>query len=355
MAGRAGRLGFEAEGKSVVLADTPMERSRLYRKFVEGEPEPITSSFNEREPETWLVRLLAQVQKTTQDQAVELIANTFGGYLASLRQPGWAASIDGQLRELLAHMEADGLVEDDGDGHIRLSVLGFACGQSPLALRSAMQLIGLLRNLGPGELTPENLMVLVQALPEQDDRYTPMGKTNSESVRARDAAQRFGQHTSELLGQRAPAENGFYARCKRALILGDWTDGVAVEEIENRYTANPFSPVGHGDIRGLADSTRFYMASAVRIASILFDGVGPSEEEMDRQLKSLDLGLPGDVLWLADLGLGLDRGESLALHSASIRTLEELDNMDEEVLNALVGIGRANQIRALLKATAQAT
>lgn len=268
MAGRAGRLGFEAQGKAIVLADTGMERSRLYRKYVEGEPEPIKSSFKERQPETWLIRLLAQVQQATRDQAVELIANTFGGYLANLKQPGWIASMEGDLHDLLARMEADGLIEDDDDGHIRLSVLGRACGESPLALRSAMRLIEMLRLIGPDELTPENLMVLVQALPEQDDRYTPMGRPNAESVRASDAARRFGHKITRLLQQRAPVENGLYARCKRALILGDWTDGFAVEAIEEHYTANPFVPVGHGDIRGLADATRFYMASAARIASI---------------------------------------------------------------------------------------
>ncbi len=349
MAGRAGRLGFEPQGKAVVLADTGMERNRLYRRYVEGVPEPITSSFKEREPETWLIRLLAQVQRATREQAVELIANTFGGYLANLRQPGWIASMEAQLQDLLARMEADGLVEDDGDGHIRLSVLGRACGESPLALRSAMRLIEMLRQIAPDELTPEKLMVLVQTLPEQDDRYTPMGRENAESARAGEAARRFSHEISRLLQHRAPANNGYYARCKRALILGDWTDGVAVELIEDRYTANPFVPVRHGDIRGLADTTRFYMASAARIASIVYGGAGPTEEEIGLQLKRLDLGLPGDSLWLTDLGVGLARGECLALRDVGAQTAEELEAVSEAQLEALVGATRAKEIRLSLQ------
>ena len=50
MAGRAGRLGFEAEGKAILLADTPMERNQLFRQYVQGQPEVIRSSFNPNQP-----------------------------------------------------------------------------------------------------------------------------------------------------------------------------------------------------------------------------------------------------------------------------------------------------------------
>lgn len=354
MAGRAGRLGYEDQGKAVLLADTGMERGRLYRTYVEGEPEPITSSFDERAPETWLIRLLAQVKRVTRDQAVELIANTFGGYLANLRQPGWMASMEAALRNLLARMEADGLVEDDGDGHIRLNILGAVCGQSPLALESAMQLIEMLRRIGADNTTAEALMALVQALPEQDDRYTPMGKPLRESGRGGEAAQRYGRLVSGLLQQRAGSDSGYFARCKRALMLADWTDGIAVEEIENRYSANAFVRVGHGDIRGLADATRFYMASAARIAAVVHAGAGPQEDEIELHLKRLDLGLPAEALSLTELGIGFDRGEYLALHQAGLRTLEDLEALPEAQLASLVGSGRAEEIRSLLSAMRQA-
>jgi replicative superfamily II helicase len=90
MADGAGRLGYENEGKAIVLADTGMERDRLFARYLEGVAEPTSSSFDERALETWLIRLLAQVRRVTRDQAVEPIANTYGGYLANLARPGWA-------------------------------------------------------------------------------------------------------------------------------------------------------------------------------------------------------------------------------------------------------------------------
>jgi helicase len=89
-------------------------------------------------------------------------------------------------------MEAVGLIEPDGSHYIRLSILGHACGQSPLELESAMQLIEMLRLMQPDDLTPMTLMALVQALPEQDADYTPLGKGRSESNRPAEFYARFG-------------------------------------------------------------------------------------------------------------------------------------------------------------------
>src|SRR5205814_5917013 len=45
MAGRAGRLGFNEQGKSIIYAETPFERQALYRKYVLGQLESLHSSF----------------------------------------------------------------------------------------------------------------------------------------------------------------------------------------------------------------------------------------------------------------------------------------------------------------------
>jgi helicase len=62
MAGRAGRLGFIEQGKAILLADTPMEAGRLLHTYVEGTPERMVSSFDAASPDTWIIKLLAQVQ-----------------------------------------------------------------------------------------------------------------------------------------------------------------------------------------------------------------------------------------------------------------------------------------------------
>ncbi|NGN44964.1 hypothetical protein G6N74_28310 [Mesorhizobium sp. CGMCC 1.15528] len=90
MAGRAGRLGYETQGKAVALADTSFERDAKFRDYVLAPPEPIRSSFDPRNPATWVIRLFAQVRKVPRDGVIDLVCNTFGGFLANLRNPSWA-------------------------------------------------------------------------------------------------------------------------------------------------------------------------------------------------------------------------------------------------------------------------
>ena len=63
MAGRAGRLGLSEEGRSVLLAENAFERRNLFEKYVLGEPEPIRSSFDPADFDTWIIRLLTQVEE----------------------------------------------------------------------------------------------------------------------------------------------------------------------------------------------------------------------------------------------------------------------------------------------------
>lgn len=68
MAGRAGRLGFNEIGKAILLADTSMERARLFQRYVLGTPEDVRSSFEESAMPTWVLRLLSQVRGMRADE-----------------------------------------------------------------------------------------------------------------------------------------------------------------------------------------------------------------------------------------------------------------------------------------------
>src|SRR5699024_6946112 len=83
MAGRAGRLGFNEEGKSIILADNHYEREKLFRTYVMGSLEPLRSSFDVTQLNTWVARLLAQIDRIKRQEVVRLLMNTYGGYLAN--------------------------------------------------------------------------------------------------------------------------------------------------------------------------------------------------------------------------------------------------------------------------------
>lgn len=345
MAGRAGRLGFNEEGRSIILADNAYERRTLFDRYVTGQLEPFRSSFNARDLETWVVRLLAQIDRVPRNDVPRLLANTYGGYVANRNHPGWRAEIEQRAAALIVRMEELGLIEQD-DENLRLSLLGRACGSAALSFASAMSLVDLLRRIDPAELTAEKLLALIQAVPESDGGYTPMMKKGtSEAVRQRQAVDRFGAATIQHLQRNAKDTIDYYARCKRAALLWDWVHGVSVDEIERLYTTTPYQGrIGMGDVRKFADSTRFHLRSAHQIASVMLMGQGPDEAEIEVLLKQLEVGLPDDALTLLEIPFPLARGEYLALYQAGIRRPDEVWALEADALVALLGPSRAARI-----------
>ena len=149
MAGRAGRLGLANQGRSIMLAKNHIQRATLFAHYVRGQPEPIRSSFDPNELDTWLLRLLAQVQEVPRDAVVTLLANTYAGYLQTRASASWEPQMRVRVEGLLQRMLTLGLLEEEM-GFIRLSLLGRACGKSHIKFRSAMRLVEVLRRRSAG-------------------------------------------------------------------------------------------------------------------------------------------------------------------------------------------------------------
>ena len=345
MAGRAGRLGLATEGRSILLAGGGIERERLFAHYVRGRPEPIRSSFDTYELDTWILRLLTQVTEVPRDSVVALLANTYAGYLAARASASWESEIRGEVEDLLREMLALGLLEEEM-GRVRLSLLGTACGRSHLKLRSAMRLVELLRRRNFGTLTAGVLLALIHALPEFDEAYTPIFlKGRRETVWRHHVAERYGHDVASALQWGAPETMAYHARCKRVAVLRAWTEGTPIAEIESTFTVNPFYPIGAGDIRGFADLARLHLAAAFEIADILLLGPGPSAEDVERLLAQLETGIPATALGLLDLPVTLDRGAYLALHQVGLSNPTDIWAAGEERVRALVGNAVANALQ----------
>jgi replicative superfamily II helicase len=329
MAGRAGRLGIEEQGRSILLASGAVERKRLFEQYVRADPEPIQSSFDAEDLPTWILRLLAQVERVPEDEVVRLLASTYGGYLRRRTDPEWHEKMKERLQELLMRMRDLDLLEEQ-DGKIKLTLLGQACGESTLPFGEAMKLVEVLREVSGGrsidEITAKRLMALLQMLSESETGYTPLfkrGGSRKESAWQRDVTNYYSQAVTRALQKRAKDKYEYWARCKRAAILWEWIEGVPTRKIEDKYTINPYSgDIGAGEIRRFADNTRFNLQSAFDIANLLLLGKGPNEEEVDQLVKRLEVGLPESALGLLNLPARLTRGEYLELHSAGYTEAE---------------------------------
>ena len=347
MAGRAGRLGYNEEGRSIILADTPLERDQLFYKYVLAKPEPIRSSFDASALDTWVLRLLAQTKKVPKNDVVGLLANTYGGYIENRRQPGWQASTEARLSQLLFRMIELGIVEEEGD-LIRLTLLGQACGRSTLSFKSAMRLIQLLRN-NREQLSAERLLVLIQALPEADATYTPLMKRGQSENRWPHAVLKsYGHDLAQVLQQHADDGWAYIARCKRAMVIRAYIEGTSMEQIERDATTNPYQgKISAGHVRQFADAARFHIRPAYQIATVLLMTNGPSDVEIEVLLKRLEFGLPGDAIGLLEVPGQLPRGELLNLFRKGAKSAADVWQLTTETLQELLGKARATFLSKL--------
>jgi replicative superfamily II helicase len=344
MAGRAGRLGFNERGKSIIYAENYLERRNLFQKYVTGTLERLESSFDPREIDTWIVRLLAQVNQIQRSEVPRLLANTYAGYLQNRMNPGWRKQIEHEIADLLDRMISLQLIDVAGD-MVSLSLLGRACGRSSLSFASAMRLVDIVKAITPGSLNAVNLIALIQGLPREEMGYTPMMKKGTkESMRVGQASARFGGEIVGVLQRYAYDMYEFYGRCKRAAILFDWISGRRIEEIEAEFTTTPYSGrIEHGDIRRFADTTRFHLRSAADIFLILVPHSSIAQE-IDTILTRLEAGLPEGALGLLHSPVPLTRGEYIRIYEAGITTVDDLLGTPESILTTLLGKTRAKSV-----------
>ena len=356
MAGRAGRFGFNEEGTSIILSETPADTRRLLNQYVSGSPESLQSSFRPDNVDTWLLRLLAQPQvlNLPRSEVPRLLASTYGGFLATATDPGWRQRTTTYIEQLLDTMIQLGLAEQIGAG-LCLTPLVKVCGSSPLAFKSALRLIELIRSLQPGFINADNLLAFVQILDEADDAHTPMFKfkqSSKESIQAQRAATVFGDVIVRLLQRNARDSYVYWARCKRAAACWDWIYGVPVETIEQRYSVTPYQgKVSRGDIVRFADMTRWCLRSVHQIVALIYPSTAPSGDDIDALSKSLEVGLPKDSLDLLELPIRLTRGACLALRNAGYRTAEQVESADVHRLEPLIGRQNARTLIPEIEAT----
>src|SRR6202044_1019049 len=167
MAGRAGRLGYNESGKAIILADTPLERAQLFRKYVLGVPEDVRSSFHQRDLPTWTIRLLSQVRGVHATDIPGLLVNTFGGYSASRANPQWVAMVEGDITTFVSRLLHAGLAEQEGD-LVHLTLLGRACGASSLSFESSLRLVELMKQIDTTQTSPTQVLAIIQVLNEMD-------------------------------------------------------------------------------------------------------------------------------------------------------------------------------------------
>lgn len=346
MVGRAGRLGYNEKGRSIILANHSLEREQLFEKYVLGEPEALRSSFDEAHLETWLLRLLGQIKAVDRHEVPRLIANTYGGFLRARNEPGWRERMDRRFEDVIADLIGLELLEEE-DNRIRLTLLGRDCAHSALAFSSVKRWIRLVGQADAAHLTLERIMALMQVIKEMDDTYTPFFKNGKlERTWAYELSRRFDEPLARALQGGSDDPLDHFRRCKRVLVLTDWIKGVAVEDIETTYTNNLNVSMAYGDQLRIATNTRLYLRSLLGMTMTLRPAVLFADDEVNSLMRRLEVGLPNDALPLLEI-TGLNRGEYMTLYSRGIRSENAFWALEEHAMADLLGGQRAIAVQKL--------
>lgn len=346
MVGRAGRLGYNESGQSFIIANTPMERRQLFQHYVLGQPEAMRSSFVSGNLSTWVLRLLAQISRVGRREVATLLANTYGGYVEGRNNPNWRPQMDAQVENIIISLIRAGIAEQEGSV-LQLTLVGFACANSSLSFESILRLLHLLQLLNPATITLERLLALTQVLPELDETYTPLFKNgNKEKTWPYHAAQKLGNDLVQLYQRSLPDQIAYLRRAKRALLVEAWLEGDSLESLEQTYTNSTFVPVSYGDVRRIADATRYHFRSLVPIVQALHPMLLLEDEALNLLTTRLEVGLPVSALPLLNVPT-LNRGEILLLARHGIVDTSLPWAAVEPTAIELFGLERSQVIRSV--------
>lgn len=335
MVGRAGRLGFSETGKSFLVAPTPAEEYRLWRQYVLGKPEDLVSRFSDQEPLSLICRVLAtatasRISGMSGQELADFIKSSFGAH-----QRG-AGLTDVAIGNTLARLESAGLVEKVED-RFRLTELGKVAGELGVQVESVVRVGRALRGLSGASITGRVLLAAAQVTMELDEINFPIHrKSVQERQRWRSAVAGQGL-PGGLMRELSSADDAAYtARCKRLAAVTMWLDGTELRRIEESVLRHLPGENAAGPIRSSAERTRDLIGVVARVAGLIALDGGKLGADADVLSLRLELGIPGEVVWLAqELRRGFDRGDYLALVREGLASPDSLAAADPSVLQGM--------------------
>ena len=343
MAGRAGRLGYSARGRSILVSGGLRSKSSLFDRYVRAEPEAVSSSFRKDDVGTWVLRLLAQVRTVRPDGVADLLANTYGGFLQSKSSPDWQRRMRVRVAAALERLQAEDLLRMEG-GRASLTDVGLACGRSAFSLDSALKLVGLLRSASMPIQPAMSMLGLVQALPEADAVYTPLSWRGGGEPKWEPLVRgTYGAEVARAVADLVPVK-ARQSRCKRLMLLHEWISGCPMAQIEREFTLDRGAAVRAGNIRGMANLARYLLAGGSEIALALSPDYAPARQGFKEMQVRLEAGLPAEALGLLRLPARLDRGSYLALLRHGLTSRSEVAGLAPRRLREIVGKAAASRI-----------
>ncbi len=355
MVGRAGRLGFTAEGKSMIVCTSAAEEHEAWSHYVTRAPEPLASRFLDEDPLLLVLRVLAIAEASklpalSEGEVLDFIQKCFGMHQHRARSILGRSPSEDSIRGAIARLASAGLVETV-EGGVRLTELGRVAGELGAKVETVVRAAQLVRQCGASILDAAAIVATVQTFVELEEQWIP---ANSKSVKEK------ARWLGEVRGARLPGaiqssltnHEASLQRCKRFVAAMRWIEGVEMDAIERELLQHHREDDAAGAIRSVAERTRDFVPVLGRIVQAL--GIADLEESalFDDLRIRLELGLPEGAVDLARfLGNRCTRADYLRLLRAGLRTEDAIAACTDEVLIAtLVDPAKVSTVRSALAA-----
>jgi len=348
MGGRAGRYGEgHAFGRSILVAATPFDQETLWRRYVEGERDPIAPRLAKEPLENPVLRLVAsQFCRHERELALFLDATPSGQWV--WREYKTPDEIELGICAAVNRCVDMGALQRTEDGRLEATPLGMAVARKGLSLGAARELEQWIAEsetrtwneldlLLAAALTPDAALFNVQLTTQEYD--------NGDYVRAlRSHASADDAPADVPLGRMAGSSvTPFFEEVraiKVALFLNEWMNFVPVRELEDRYRTLT------GQILTAAAQLSWIIDAAAEIARA--QGCGAVFVGRIRTIaERVQRGLRDEALPLARLGdPGISRSALAALVAHHLHTAQAIAETPAKQLARFVTPAQAQSLKA---------
>jgi replicative superfamily II helicase len=360
MVGRAGRLGFSKNGESYLIPNDTLGTANAWRNYVHGDLEPLRSQLvPDGDPRTLMLRVVAQFQGesgqfVTEDDVIGFLDSSLAAQQA--REGGNQQWTRDELGHGFGQLVDARLIEADADGY-RLTSLGRFAGESGVHVDSIIRLSAALTGIDIAGLKSTTIIAAAQLTVEVDGMYIPVSgrKNNPEpqiwpSTLARQEVDRVPLRALQLTARDAAT---VVRRAKKAVSAIFFINGIEMSVLEGNLNQHVWNrPAMAGVVRAVADRTRDLLPAVGAVLMELYpDNAGDVQALVSRTITRLEFGIPPELIDLAQLGLGFNRQQLLALKNLGLTDLQAVADADLESLSKVVGSQRvAETLQAACRA-----
>ncbi|MFP4472916.1 MAG: DEAD/DEAH box helicase [Candidatus Omnitrophota bacterium] len=331
-AGRAGRPQYDTYGEALILAKSSADRNRLFRRYIEGDPEPIISKLGTES--ALRIHLLAALSSGfihDVDSAIHFLRGTFFAF----QNP--QLNILELISGIFDFLRAEGFVEKSG---FRFEATHFGQLTSRLYLDPLSAMIlrdGLNETRKKRKQSAAGIFQLICCCPDSVRLHSSQKQIERiDDYAARHADDFFLDQNEHPILQDYFA---YLSIMKTVLVLNSWAEEQREESICDRFG------IGPGDIYRVTDTARWLLHAAIVFADLF------NWKDLTLPLAHLQsrvhYGIRAELISLAQLK-HVGRVRARALFDAGYSSPSSLKDLSVETLADLPGFGK-NIAAAILK------